>query len=110
DWRRAHEGLQHGDQTLRLPGRNSAAAKALYAELAPHYEAMLAGVRQMTDPQADRAALTAGVQQILAHERRFVQTMDDLVFQYDREAQADIARLQWQERGLMLATLCVLLL
>jgi deoxyribodipyrimidine photolyase len=47
DWRRAHEGLQHGDQALMLPGRNSAAAKALYTELAPYYEAMLAGVRQM---------------------------------------------------------------
>lgn len=108
DWQQAHAGLQHGDTQLELDQQNSAAVQALFAELEPHYAAMLCGIEQIQ--QGDASQGTAGTQTLLAHEGPFLAKMDEIVFQYDREAQAAVARLQTQERWLLSITLAVLFL
>ncbi|HTN74435.1 MAG TPA: ATP-binding protein [Pirellulaceae bacterium] len=113
EWRRAHEGLQHGDAALQLSQHNSSEIERLFAKLEPHYAAMLAGATQVLDSSrampTDSNALSAGVDRILRHEAEFLAVMDAIVFQYDRESQAAIARLKWQERWLLVFTLAVLL-
>lgn len=104
-WQRAHQGLQQGNAELELPGRNSEAVQTLFAQLEPHHQAMLTGVEQV----ASGPHREAGIALLLAHEPAFLDQMEAIVFQYDREAQAVVARLQWQERTLLAIMLCVLL-
>lgn len=103
-WKRAHRGLQFGDAELDLSGRNSVAVQELFRELTPHYEAMLAGKELVAAGEAQ-----AGLAKLLQHETIFLDKMDAIVDQYDREAQADIAWLTWEEGLLLATTLCVLL-
>lgn len=104
-WQLAHQGLQQGNAELELPGINSEAVQTLFAQLEPHHQAMLTGVEQVASgPRPE-----AGVALLLAHEPAFLDQMEAIVFQYDREAQAVVARLQWQERTLLAIMLCVLL-
>jgi hypothetical protein len=94
-WQTAHQGLLHGDEQLELTGRNSEAVQSLFAQLEPHHQAMLAGVKQvMSGPRPEE-----GIALLLAHEPAFLDQMEAIVFQYDREAQAVVASLEWQERA-----------
>ncbi len=104
-WQLAHQGLQQGNAQLELTGRNSKAVQALFAQLEPHHQAMLTGAKQVASgPRPEE-----GIALLLAHEPAFLDQMEAIVFQYDREAQAVVARLQWQERTLLAIMLCVLL-
>jgi signal transduction histidine kinase/CheY-like chemotaxis protein len=105
EWQRAHEALQNGAVVSDSPGKNSDAVQALFRDLAPHYGAMVASVRSgLAGSTGD------GWQSLLAHEPQFLATMDAIVNQYDREAQADVSRLRAVERLLLGTTLIVLLL
>jgi signal transduction histidine kinase/CheY-like chemotaxis protein len=105
EWQRAHEALQSGTVVSDAPVKNSDEVQALFDKLAPHYLAMVESVRSGL-----AGSTIDGWQPLLAHEPQFLATMDAIVNQYDREAQADVSRLRVVERLLLAITLIVLLL
>ena len=110
-WHQAHQGLQAGDLKLGLPGYNSPAVRAMFAQVNPHFEAMYGAVRSIAD------ASTAGqsrvdsnlLAQVLRNEKRFVAEMDQIVFQYDAESKAKVNEIKRIEWILLLVALFILL-
>lgn len=113
-WRRSHAGLQHGDAQLGLPGESSAAVTVMFRAIQPAFEKMVAAADELLATRAgealtDERPSIAPVASILRSEAEFLTGMDRIVFQYDREAQARVARLKLVERVLLALTLAVLL-
>ncbi len=114
-WTRSHSGLQRGDTELGLPGNDSAEVTALFEEIEPHYEAMREAAEKILTCVADshpnipdNDATQPHIRTILTHEASFLEGMNDIVFQYDREAQARVSRLERTE--LILASVILLVL
>ncbi|MBU1235535.1 MAG: type IV pili methyl-accepting chemotaxis transducer N-terminal domain-containing protein [Gammaproteobacteria bacterium] len=85
-FKRAHAGLQHGDEDLGLPGGNSPQIALLFATLDPEYQAMLdAGGAVLAN--VDRLAeLHQAVQRLREHESAFLNGMGEIVSRYESEA------------------------
>ena len=110
-WQSSHQALQYGDPTLDIPGDNSPAVTAMFAEIEPHLQTMLAASQELLDTVAQSP--TANVSPLVAHiltaEPAFLAGMDEIVFQYAHEATARVNRLKLVERWLLLVTIVVLL-
>ena len=123
DFKQSHEGLQHGDTGLELPGQNSVDVAHMFGEMEPYhqaiYESAMALHEEWTarkEQAPDGGVLTFSpeakehVDRIQANERAFLPRMNDIVFQYEKEAQARVGWLRWTELTLLMTTLIVLLL
>ena len=116
-WERSHVGLQRGDAELGLSGTNSAEVTRLFTRIEPHYQSMLHAAKRLIAAVTQEAADSSGgphrsmlVEEILAEEAAFLEGMNEIVFQYDQEAEARINRLKQIELVLLSTTLIVLLL
>ncbi len=116
---RSHHALQFGDRELGLPGNNSAPIAAMFSKLEPQFQtiATLAqNVLVLTDPASATTTTPAAVdlqkysEPLLATEQLFLASMDTIVFEFDREAEARVERLRLIETLLFVTTLLVLLL
>jgi len=86
-WEKSHAALQHGDPGGVSRG-NSPEVTALFAALEPDFTAMVGATRTLVEKGAVRsptADLGAEVNTILGHEQRFLQGMDAIVAEYERE-------------------------
>jgi signal transduction histidine kinase/CheY-like chemotaxis protein len=108
-WEKSHNGLQFGDADLGLPGKNSSAISAMFAQSQPYFQAMQSAARQILALSAP-GAIAAPARQILAHENDFLQWMNKITFQYDSEAKLRVDRLKQIELALLLVTLLMLTL
>lgn len=117
-WERSHRGLQHGDTEIGLPCNNSAEVIRLFEAIENHHQKMLQAARMiineidtmpssLTEIETDEKT---PVSTILNHEHTFVEGMDKIVFQYDKEAKTRVGRLKIIELSLLIATLLILLL
>jgi signal transduction histidine kinase/CheY-like chemotaxis protein len=106
-WQRSHDGLQQGDESLQLTGATSTAVREQFARLTPIFDEMVTAAQQLIST-ADEPRRQVLLETLLRQEPLFLQAMDDVVFQMDREAQARVARLQRMEWLLLSLTLVVL--
>ncbi|HCZ17689.1 MAG TPA: hypothetical protein DHV85_24575 [Candidatus Accumulibacter sp.] len=109
-WQRSHAGLLAGNAEMWLPGRNSDEVTALFADVQPHHEAMVAAVQAILSPAGNATALAEGIARLKEHEADFLSGMSDIVSRYEREANAKVEFARWLEFGLMSITLLVLAL
>ena len=118
-WQRSQEGLQQGDPTLGLPGNNSPAVKHLFAVIDPEYKAMLQASRGLLAlalpdnvhaSSAPASAFLPFIRTILAAQGGFLTGMDNIVSQYQLEAEEHVVGLRAIEFALLGLTLLVLLL
>lgn len=114
EWTRGHRGLQRGDADLRLPGANSPPVQRLFAELEPHFDAIVHAAQSLlaSNPeQADEPALEArrtAVKTILQHEPEFLTRMHAIVGLYESEARRRVQQLQVLGLVIMAAILLLL--
>lgn len=114
-WTVSHEGLQRGSDSLHLPSTNSETIYLMFEAIAPYYQAMVKGSRNMLDsltekPFLPRMQLKADVDSVLMNEPFFLEGMDAIVFQYDSEAHTKLAQLKKTELTLLGIALLILLL
>ncbi len=112
NWERYHVQLRTGKLTdLKTQYINSDTVRTMFLNIEPHFEAIRSETHYLLK-QPDMASIDKkqAVDAILAHERQFLSQMDQIVRQYQREAQHKIEELRGIERVLMLITLLVLLL
>lgn len=113
-WKIAHQGLLHGNDSLGLKGQNSTAIREMFRLIHPHYTIMVASTEQILTQLQTSAINFINVRpyvaQILAHERDFLQQMNNIVFQYDEEAQSKILSLRQKEIGLLIVSLLIIFL
>ncbi len=112
-WARSHSALNQGDPVLGVPGTNSPQVRQMFAALEPHNTAIVSAIRELlvkVSAQEAPGDVSAEVNSILAHEGPYLQAMNAIVFQYDREATIRDARKQRLHFGLLLSILGILLL
>jgi len=103
-----HEGLKLGNEALGLPGNNSSQVTLMFAEIEPHYQAMLAAAEEFLVNNAnDRSSSIA---QLLQHEDNFLVGMDEIVWQYDHEAIERVNKLKLISQLIFVLMLLLLLL
>jgi diguanylate cyclase (GGDEF)-like protein/PAS domain S-box-containing protein len=107
-WQRSHSGLQHGDPAYGLPGKNSPAVTALFQEIDPHFQAMVAAAGQILAAPQNATVFNQSLATLGEHEPLFLNGMDAIVVRYDREAEHKVAATRQIE--LALASLTLLLL
>jgi len=111
-WEHSHSALQHGDPLLGLLGANSPQVRQMFAALDPQYTAMVSATRAIVAKVSGQKVpvnLSAETDSLLAHEGPYLQAMDAIVFQYDREATYREERKNQLHFGLLLSILGVLL-
>lgn len=109
-WRQSHRGLLRGDPEMGLPGRNSRRVIELFESVEPHHQAIASAAQAIASSAGGTAILSRSINDIRDHEAEFLKGMNDIVFQYDREASAKVEFARWLEIGLMSITLLVLAL
>lgn len=114
EWSRAHRGLQSGDAELHLPGINSPQIEAAFADLEPHYTAIIGAVEDLLSVDEDDApekspTRAAAVQRILTHEVEFLERMHAIVGLYEIQARLHVTQLQRMGLVVMAAILGTLL-
>jgi two-component system sensor histidine kinase DegS len=114
-WERYHHELKTGRLTdLHTVVRNSKPIQILFAQLDPDFNAISQAAHQLLLLSPYSIALARQQRQqlqiILSHDISFLERMDAIVRQYEREAEAKIDRLHSIEQTLMTITLFVLLL
>ncbi len=111
-FQRSHEGLQNGDEEMGLPAnKNSPTVEKMFAELEKDYEPIIEASEELLvklDNGSRNGELAALVEKILAHESSFLEQMNDIVFQYDRESQEQVAQARNIEQILLLVALLLL--
>ena len=110
-WRANHLGLANASSTVGLSRANSQAVSSLFSEIEPSFvrvqDIAQSVIDRISDPESEwisgdeRTAL-------LKHSDAFLSLMDAIVAQYELEAKQRVNRLKWIERGLLVATLLVL--
>jgi two-component system sensor histidine kinase DegS len=101
-WNLSQEGLLHGNDSLMLPGKNSAEITQLFANVHEHFIGLGESVRRIVselekDPAVSYSALKPEIDNILMHEEAFLAGMENIVFQYDQEAKAKVSSLRTME-------------
>lgn len=108
-WTKSHLGLIKGNDELGLPGNNSQKIIDLFTIITPHYNAMLNASKMITTT-TELFELKRNIEIITHNENLFLNGMNDIVFQYAKEANAKVVSAERVEIALMVSTLTILLL
>lgn len=114
-WKTSQEGLQHGNDSLNLPGSNSAKVTTLFKDVDEHYQQMREGTfRIIKLLKEDRTIATDSLQPYIAviiqHEDLFLAGMERIVLQYEEEATDKVASLATIEYFMLIVVLVVIAL
>jgi signal transduction histidine kinase len=114
EWKREHEGLQHGDEGLQLPGKNSEKILSMFKDLDPYFQNVYKSASHIIEYKKGHRLDTPEVQEaiktLLDNEFIFLTKMDQIVFQYDLEAREKVATLSKLEYILLAISILVILL
>jgi len=115
-WQSSQEDLQQGNAQLGLPGNNSDAVKQLFSVIEPNYRAMLGAAQNILSTASQEqpgvnqrlTTIEPFVQTILDQESGFLVGMNQIVSQYQTEAEGRVTTLRTIELILLGITLIVL--
>ncbi len=110
---KSHKALQFGDTSLQIPANNnSETIKEMFVLVEPHFGVIKNAVEQLAiyNFQTPKADFKPKLAEIIENEPHFLRIMNEITFQYDKEAVAKIERLKTIEFVLMFVTLLVLFL
>lgn len=114
DWESHHDQLRTGNlRDISATYVNSDTVRAMFVEIEPHFQAIQQNahlVLKWMEKPGDSLAIDASVRNIFGHELIFLHKMNQIVFQYDKEAKEKVTRLRRIELWLMGLTLIILLL
>jgi signal transduction histidine kinase/DNA-binding response OmpR family regulator len=115
-WQTSHQGLQEGDAKLGLRGKNTPEVTRMFAQIDIHYQSIYKAAKELLSLAArqqsslQKTNISPLVEEILAHEGSFLQGMDRIVFQYDKEAKNRVEQTKVIGIVILAITLIVLLL
>lgn len=113
-WESSHNSLQKGDVNLGLPNNNSDSVASLFQKINPVFNNINEASKriiEIVETKANNSALdlTSEVEIIKTNESSFLDTMDQIVNQYDFEAEEKVNWLKNLELLLTALTLLILL-
>ena len=107
-WELSHNSLQKGNDSLGLPGKNSDVIKRKFEKINPVFDTIYKSIESILD-KADKQGYSNFIPIIKEKEGAFLLQMDDIVNQYDVEANKKVDWLFQLEFVLMVVTLLILL-
>ena len=113
-WELSHNSLQKGNDSLGLPAKNSEAIEKKFSEINPVFETIKKASQSIVQ-KLDKnllisiESLTSDIEKVTDNEDDFLIKMDDIVNQYDFEADEKVEWLRRLELSLMALTLLILL-
>lgn len=113
-WELSHNALQNGNDSLGLPGSNSAVVSRMFEELNPKFEVIKTASKSIIGkieniPPLPVASFEEEIEQVKQAESGFLTKMDEIVNQYDYEADQKVTWLRKLELFIMGITLALLL-
>ncbi|NJX14217.1 ATP-binding protein [Tamlana crocina] len=113
-WELSHHALQQGNDSLGLPKKNSKAITQKFKTLNPVFDTIAVATKAIIEkienvPPLPVSAFVNDIEKVRANEGDFLSLMDDIVNQYDLEADEKVSWLQNLEVWIMGFTLLVLL-
>lgn len=113
-WELSHKSLQVGNDSLGLPNQNSDKIKSKFRLLNPVFDTISIAAKNIIlyldkNPSISLDDLRPQIQKVTANEGSFLVMMDDIVNQYDKEADEKVTWLRKLEFSLMILTLFILL-
>ncbi|PSR56589.1 hypothetical protein AHMF7605_25375 [Adhaeribacter arboris] len=117
-WQKSHEGLKNGYIVyLHIPVNNSAAIRQKFSRMDPLFHVLFENAQAINKyyhthltPTAAPLKLRTRMSTLLKNERAYLQSMDQIVFQYDAEASERVNNSQRMENIVLFFTLGILLL
>lgn len=114
-WKKAHNGLQFGNEEMGFSGNNSAEIKRMFTHLQPHFDAIYENAQSLSSrglagEPVSVEELKRYLDTIIQHEEDFLQLMNQIVFQYDYEAQDKVENLRQTELYLFILSLIIILM
>lgn len=107
-WRQSHEGLQHGDAELGLPGALSQASVKLLRRIDESYRQLYDVSAYLSNTSPTTAERSKALAEILDAEASFLTGMDAVVNQLELEAKDRVEHLRIMEMVLLVCTLLAL--
>ncbi|MDB2385328.1 type IV pili methyl-accepting chemotaxis transducer N-terminal domain-containing protein [Polaribacter sp.] len=113
-WEISHYSLQNGNDSLGLPKENSEEIVTKFAKLNPVFDtinkATTSIIKKINENSlVSLAELSTEIKKVTNHEGDFLFMMDDIVNQYEKEANKKVQWLRKLEMSLMIITLVILL-
>lgn len=114
-WRTSHNALQKGNDSLGIPGHNSLVITKMFNDINPIFNIINEATSNIIK-KIDKASLVSvedlakDIEDVKSNERTFLVKMDDIVNQYDSEAEDKVEWLRRLEMFLMAFTLLLLLI
>ena len=113
-WELSHQGLQQGNDSLGLPETNSQKIRAKFRLLNPVFDTISAASKAIVNkieniPPLSLKYYASDIEKVKANEGAFLTMMDDIVNQYDFEADEKVDWLRQLEMWLTGLTLLILL-
>lgn len=114
-WKISQDGLQQGNDSLHLPGKNSEVITGMFENIRTQFSEMhqsAVDIIALLDKDIGVSAeqLRPYVNVILDHEVAFLSGMDEIVFRFDFEAHEKVSRLSKLEYILLVISIVVILL
>ena len=107
-WERVHKGLQQGDASLQLPVNNSPVIADMFGMINPVFQQISAYVDTVIVLSTNEQAIDSVINRILLQEPVYLQSMDAIVNQLDKEAKEKVSWLQSLELLLLFVGLGIL--
>ena len=113
-WELSHYALQNGNDSLGLPKKNSAKVNAKFKLLNPVFDTINSASKSIIDKIENESpiplsAYASNIEKVKINENDFLVIMDDIVNQYDLEANEKVSWLGKLELWLTTLTLLILL-
>lgn len=106
-WQDAHENLQAGTTNGKAKA-NSIAIEEMFRQINPYYHNMVESIQGVLKGVGQAEQLQPLLDQLLTNEGPFLQQMDQIVAQYDKEATRKIHQLRRIELLLLFIALAIL--
>ena len=97
NWTLMHNALRYGNDEVGILLVQNNTIDSLFRVIQPHKEIISDAVSNLCSDNASRDEMHAGLQTILKHESAFLSNMDQLVKQYELNAQNDIVDIRLLE-------------
>ncbi|TAH29136.1 MAG: hypothetical protein EAZ06_07835 [Cytophagales bacterium] len=114
EWVQIQEGLEKGDKNIGLPGKNSPAAQKILDEMHQSYIILKKAFELILNVKFEelnmRPKIKIAIDMLVSYDEMYAKYMNDLIYQYDREAYQRLQRSQFLAFGVGILTLIVLAL
>jgi len=114
-WVGSHNGLQNGNEELGYSIENSTAIKSMFQEIEAQHQQIAGNAEQIIEKLESGDSIKTNIFQpninsILENEPSYLIGMNDIVFQYDKEAREKVLGLKNTEVIILVISLSIILL